>query len=276
MAEWQSYPRHDDGRHHTVDGTVKLLPELHSPQLDNTRDILVYLPPSYDEGGRHYPVIYMHDGQNLFDDATSFSGEWMVDQTLEEAGRTDGLEAIVVGIPNMGAERLNEYSPWNDPRYGGGMGDAYLDFIVHTVRPIIDRDFRTLRDRYGTGIAGSSMGGLISLYGFFRHPEVFGFAGIMSPALWFGRGAIYDYVKQAPYVSGKIYLDVGTREGPRELVDVRRMRDLLCERGYCPGQDLLYVEEKGAAHCEQAWAGRLRQELEFLLGVPALSEEEAA
>ena len=271
-THWHDYPA-AQGRaeHHTVVGTVKVLHDFHSPQLHNRRDILVYLPPSYRDSGRRYPVVYMHDGQNLFDEATSFGAEWGVDQTLE-AGAEQGLEAIVVGIPNMGDARLDEYSPWLDERHdAGGSGDLYLDFLVHTLKPVVDRDFHTMPDRAHTGMAGSSMGGLISLYAFFRHPETFGFAGVMSPALWFGGRRIYDYVEQAPFVPGKLYLDVGTQEGSEELQDVRRLRDVLVRKGYEKGRNFLYVVEMGGAHNERAWARRLRKELHFLLGVPLRS-----
>jgi predicted alpha/beta superfamily hydrolase len=268
-TDWHDYPA-AQGRaeHHTVVGTVKVLHDFHSPQLDNRRDILVYLPPSYRTSERRYPVVYMHDGQNLFDEATSFGAEWGVDQTLE-AGAEQGLEAIVVGIPNMGEARLDEYSPWRDDKYGaGGSGDLYLDFLVHTLKPVVDADFRTLSGREHTGIAGSSMGGLISLYAFFRHPETFGFAGVMSPALWFAGRRVYDHVEEAPFVPGKLYLDVGTQEGSEELQDVRRLRDILVRKGYEKGRNFLYVVEMGGAHNERAWARRLRKELHFLLGVP--------
>lgn len=275
-THWHDYPA-AQGReeHHTVVGTVKVLHDFHSPQLDNRRDILVYLPPSYRTSERRYPVVYMHDGQNLFDEATSFGAEWGVDQTLE-AGAEQGLEAIVVGIPNMGEARLDEYSPWRDDKYeAGGSGDPYLDFVVHTLKPVVDADFRTLPGREHTGIAGSSMGGLISLYAFFRHPETFGFAGVMSPALWFAGRRVYDYVEQAPFVPGKLYLDVGTQEGSEELQDVRRLRDILVRKGYEKGRNFLYVVEMGGAHNERAWARRLRKELHFLLGVPLRSPRPA-
>jgi predicted alpha/beta superfamily hydrolase len=206
----------------------------------------------------------MQDGQNLFDRATSFGEEWEVDRTLNETSR-DGIEAIVVGIPNSGDARLDEYSPFDDRR-GGGRGDLYLDFLIDTVKPIVDADFRTLTERKSTGIAGSSMGGLISLYAFFRRPETFGFAGVMSPALWFGNRAIFEFVESAPRPEGRIYLDVGTREGAVELVDVARLRDLLRRKGYRTGRDFLCVVEKGAGHHERAWGGRLRRAIIFLLG----------
>jgi len=266
---WQNYPSQDDGAEHTVVGTVRKLEGLYSPQLDNRRDVLVYLPPSYGtEAARRYPVLYMHDGQNLFDRATSFGAEWEVDQTLEAASE-DGLEAIVVGLLNLGDARLDEYSPWPDEKHAkGGRGDLYLDFIVQTVKPIIDADFRTHPDRRSTGIAGSSMGGLISLYGFFRNHDTFGFCGVMSPALWYGGRKIYGFVEKAPFVPGRVYVDVGTQEGKQELTDVRQLKELLTKKGYRRGSDLLYVVEMGGAHNEEAWARRMRRELHFLLGVP--------
>jgi predicted alpha/beta superfamily hydrolase len=271
--EWQDYLGEDDGRHHTVVGSIKVLRGLYSPQLANERDVLVYLPPSYGRTARRYPVLYMHDGQNLFDRATSFGDEWEVDQTLESAA-DEGLEAIVVGLPNIGPERLNEYSPWTDRRHKqGGKGNQYVDWIIQTVKPLIDRDFRTRTDREGTGIAGSSMGGLISLYAFFKHPEVFGFTGVMSPALWFAGASIYPFVRERPFSPGRIYLDVGTSEGSEELHDVRRMKEILTQKGYKTGHDLMFIVEMGGAHNERAWARRLRRELHFLLGVPLVPQK---
>jgi predicted alpha/beta superfamily hydrolase len=265
-AAWQDYHMiAEEG--HTVVGTVKVLEGVESPQLGNRRDLLAYLPPSYGRGDRRYPVIYMHDGQNLFDRATSFGEEWEVDQTLEEASG-EGLEAIVVGIPNTDA-RLDEYSPFRDPRHArGGRGDDYLRFLVETVKPIVDRDFRTRPERESTGIAGSSMGGLISLYAFFARPTTFGFAGVMSPALWFGGRGIFGYVRDRPFTPGRIYLDIGTNEGGEALGDARRMKSLLEEKGYRTGRDLLFYVEMGGRHNERAWARRLKHVLRFLLGAP--------
>jgi predicted alpha/beta superfamily hydrolase len=261
---------------HTVSGTVMVLLEVSSPQLENRRDIFAYLPASYHENRRRYPVIYMHDGQNLFDALTSYAGEWYVDETMQVL-EEEGLEAIIVGIPNTGENRLNEYSPFRQGRMGGEQGDQYLDFIVQTVKPLIDSSFLTQPEREHTGILGSSMGGLISLYAFFNRPEIFGMAGAMSPAFWFGQRAIFPYVKNAPYVPGKIYLDAGTQEAHgRQLISrkyswsvtgaAQEMRDLLMSKGYRDGEDVLYVEEEGAPHHEAAWARRLPDALRFLLG----------
>ncbi|MDX1414507.1 MAG: alpha/beta hydrolase-fold protein [Candidatus Promineifilaceae bacterium] len=252
--------------------------KVKSPQLDNSRDIIVYLPPSYSHTTRHYPVLYMHDGQNLFDHATSFAGEWLVDETLEHLAQNEGLEVIVVGIPNDGPRRLDEYSPFVDHGLGGGHGNQYISFITNTLKPLIDLEFRTLPQRRKTGIMGSSMGGLISLYAFFFREEVFGFAGAMSPSLWFAKGAIYNYIQNASYLPGKVYLDAGTRElggsaiapakrgeSRRYYAGVRRMKRILIRKGYRPIRDVLYVEEKWATHNEEAWARRMPRALRFFL-----------
>jgi predicted alpha/beta superfamily hydrolase len=266
MAEWQDYAAALDPDHHNVVGSIKQLDRLHSPELGNDRGLLVYLPPSYNTGVQRYPVLYMHDGQNLFDPATSFAGEWAVDQTLEAASEK-GLEAIVVAIPNMGPERSNEYSPFADPKNGGGKGELYLRFIVETVKPLIDRDFRTQPQRESTGIAGSSMGGLISLYAFFRCRHVFGFAGVMSASLWFANRAILDWVERQTFAGGRIYIDVGMKEGQKTVDDVMRLRDILEAKGYRNLHDLLCVVDTAGDHSERAWARRLHRKLRFLLGM---------
>lgn len=275
MAEWHDYGQETEGETRgPVAGTLKVYPGLESPELGNTRDILVHLPASYGTSAasaRRYPVIYMHDGQNLFDSATSFSGDWQVDETLTVLGHA-GLEIIAVGVPHMGIRRINELSPFSDPQYGEGCGDTYLRFIVDTVKPLIDRSFRTLPGRAHTTIAGSSMGGLISLYAFFRYPDIFGAAGIMSPALWFARRAIFPFLDRAPSMPGRLYLDIGTNEGANTVADVRRLRNLLSLKGYRPKEQLLYVEEEGAGHSEADWARRLPRALQFLFAPAGASD----
>lgn len=275
---WQSYLETRNGQSHTVSGNLKVLQDVQSESLGNRRDILVYLPPSYDSGGRHYPVIYLHDGQNLFDAVTSFAGEWHVDETMEALSQ-QGIEAIMVGIPNAGQARINEYSPFDSADYGHGRGDLYLDFIIEQVKPLVDTGFRTLPEPAHTGIMGSSMGGLISLYAFFRRSETFGFAGAMSPSLWFAKNAIFKIVRDTPPRAGRLYLDAGTREfggdsiwslilpfrSRRYYASVRRMYRLLVGKGYRPKRDVLYVEEKNAGHNEAAWARRLAPAARFLL-----------
>lgn len=246
------------GGHHTVNGDLLVMPRVWSPQLHNDRTALVYLPPSYYQSQQRYPVLYMHDGQNLFDRATAFVGqEWEVDETLQRLS-SEGIEAIIVGLYNRGSERLYEYNPFRHVRHG--RGEDYIAFITDTVKPQIDRDFRTRPERGATGIMGSSMGGLISIYGFFQRPDVFGLAGVMSPSVWFGGGAIYDFIRQRPYNDGRIYLDNGTREN-----SARKLNALLREKGYRDGETLKYIVEPEGEHTEAAWARRLPDALRFLL-----------
>ena len=261
---------------HTIAGTVQVLEQIQRPDIQGARDILVYLPPGYDQSQARYPVLYMHDGQNLFDQATSFGDEWQVDETMEQLSRA-GYPAIVVGLPNQGTARLAEYSPFPDAKYGGGQGQAYLAFLVETLKPQIDQTFRTLPDRLHTGMMGSSMGGLISLYALFRFPSVFGGAGVMSPSLWFGQGAVIDFISEARPPRARLYLDVGTHEGVATLRDVRRLARLLVRKGFKrdkrrerravsrAAQRLRYAEDPDGRHAEWDWARRLEGALEFLV-----------
>lgn len=284
MAEWHNFTDLYPGAEHTITGTVMVCQNVYSKPTDDSRDVLVYLPPSYANTARWYPVLYMHDGQNLFDEPTSYSGEWRVDETIE-ALSGEGIEAIVVGIPNVEAAkpgaRLVQYAPFPNGEIGlPAKGDDYLAFVCDTVKSLIDANFRTLPDRAQTGIMGSSMGALISLYAYFQRPAVFGFVGMMSPAFWFtDDDAIFDYVTAQPHRAGKLYLDVGTAEmeniPPDDrhagvdsgvyLADARRMNELLLSQGYQPGAELRYVEEEGAVHHESAWARRLPDALRFWL-----------
>ena len=237
--------------------------ELWSPQLRNRRGVDVYLPDSYEEGRRRYPVVYMQDGQNLSDRAIAFAGNtWHLDEGLPWLAER-GIEPIVVGLHNTPG-RLAEYSPFPDPKHGGGDGDRYARFLIDTVKPRIDDEFRTRRDRESTVIAGSSMGGLISLYLFFRRPSPFGRAAVMSPSVWFGGNAILDFVERARATRGRIYLDVGTEEGAQTLRNTRALRRVLRRKGF-RRDSLRYLEAEGHRHQESDWAWRAPQALEFLL-----------
>jgi len=237
--------------------------ELWSPQLRNRRVIDVYLPDSYGEGRRRYPAVYMQDGQNLSDPSIAFAGNtWRLPDGLAWLA-SRGIEPIVVGIHNTPG-RLAEYSPFPDPKHGGGDGDRYARFLADTVKARIDADFRTRKDRDSAVVAGSSMGGLLSLYAFFRRPSPFGRAAALSPSIWFGRREILAFIERARNTRGRLYLDAGTAEGADTLANTRALNRVLRRKGY-RRDSLWYLESQGGQHRESDWAWRLPQALEFLL-----------
>jgi predicted alpha/beta superfamily hydrolase len=244
----------------TVTGNVRIL----RGELD--RDLFAYLPPSHGLPGRRFPAVYMHDGQNLFDEATSNTGEWRVDETMEALAQ-EGLEAIVVGISHAGEQRSHEYA--------GDGARAYLDFVVEEVRPLVADAFAVTPGRDSTGVTGSSLGALSSLLALYAYPEVFGFAGLLSPAFWWnGDDRWYELIESESRRDARIYMDVGDDEGEgdeqlrRAYVDgFERMASLLRANGY--GEDeLRTVFEPGGVHLESAWARRLPDALRFLLPRP--------
>ena len=266
MSNWRESLKRFFPRRRPRGGTLDWLHDVWSPQLQNRRDVVVYLPPTYG-GRRQFPVVYMQDGQNLFDPATAHAGDWGLRGSLE-ALTVQGIEAIVVGVWHAGAERIAEYSPFVDAKSGGGRGDLYLAFLVETLKPLIDARFQTRPGRSHTGIAGSSMGGLISLYGFFRRADTFGLAAALSPSAWFADRAIVPLVAAAAFVPGRIYLDVGANEGVQHVMNVRELHDALLAKGYRSGHDVLYVEDAGGGHDEGAWGRRFPAALSFLLRPP--------
>jgi predicted alpha/beta superfamily hydrolase len=276
VTDWLRY-EDVHGRDHTVAGNVLVWPELDAPELSRSAEIVVYLPPSLaDDGpgwsdGRRYPTLYFHDGQNVFDERTSFAGEWRADETLETLA-AEGYEAIAVAVPNGGDARPDEYIPWpsmsdfhDPPRVVGGLADAYLSWLVGSVKALVDRSFPTSSQREATGLAGSSLGGFISLYGLFEQPHVFGFACAMSPSLRWGDLGIERIVREGRLPPSRIHLDAGGREWPGMLEDARHLRDTLGAAGWQEGHDLRFVEEATAGHNEEAWARRLPDALRFLL-----------
>lgn len=177
--------------------------------LGRHRRIWIYLPPGYSESRQRYPVLYMHDGQNLFDARTAYAGEWGVDEFMDS---TRYPPCIVVGIDHGGDRRLNEYNPYGMERFGKGEGDAYLRFLVRELKRYVDRHYRTRRDREHTFIAGSSMGGLISFYALLKYPRVFGGAGVFSPAFWMAP-AIWDAIPgKGKKVRARVYFTAGKSE----------------------------------------------------------------
>lgn len=237
--------------------------------LRNQRDLIVYLPPGYDaHPDRHFPVLFLHDGQNLFDGSTSFipGMDWHVGQTADQwiqEGRVEPL--IIVGIYNAGKQRIGEYTPTRAPKLGGGRANRYAKFLLEEVKPFVNFQYRTQQGPESTGIGGSSLGGLVSLYLGLRQPKAFGKIAALSPSVWWNERVILRFAATAAVRPlPRIWLDIGTREGPRIVDDVERFRDILVGKGWQPDRNLHYERVEGAEHNEAAWARRVGPFLQFL------------
>lgn len=238
--------------------------------LRNRRDIIVYLPPDYGaKAERHFPVLYLQDGQNLFDGETSYirGQDWRAGQAADECIRRGRVEPlIIVGIYNAGKSRVREYTPWRAPKLGGGGADRYAKFLLKEVMPFIQAIYRVKRGPADTGIGGSSLGGLLSLYLGLKEPELFGKVAALSPSVWWDRGAIHRFAAKSEtrHERPKIWLDIGTREGPRIVDQVEHFRDVLLRKGWRLGESLHFDRVEGGEHNEAAWARRVAPFLEFL------------
>jgi predicted alpha/beta superfamily hydrolase len=198
------------------------------PQLNRYRRIWVYLPRSYNQTkGKSYPVLYMQDGQNLFNEQTAPFGEWGVDECLDTLQRQTGKECIIIGIDNGGDKRMTEYNPYDNAQYGKGEGGLYIDFLAKTLKPFIDQKFRTLKDAQHTYIAGSSMGGLISLYAEMKYPTVFGTAGIFSPAFWLAPQLNDELTKTTWGSFQRFYFYAGGKESATMVSDMDKILGII-------------------------------------------------
>lgn len=280
LANWTGQTKPDDSTSSdnnnptisaTLSGDIRMLNEFAMPPLKRHGDIAIYLPASYrTEPKRTYPVLYMLDGQNLFDNQTAYSVEWRIDEHLEAMAVTDAMqEIIVVAVPN-GPERFNEYIPWDFLDMSGqlqtGRGDETIQFIKDTLKPHIDQYFRTQPQSQHTGLAGSSLGGLMAIYAAIAYPEVFGFVGAFSPSM-----AVQNSHKQPALLAGvnavksvtdtRIYIDMGyvEYEGYQE---VNSLTEALKAKG--AGQIKLVKDDLGR-HCEQDWSRRFPQAITWLL-----------
>lgn len=250
-------------------GQLRKHEQISSRYLRNARDLVVYLPPGYDEQpDRRYPVLYLHDGQNLFDGRTSYvpGMDWQVGPAADASifsGRAEPV--IIVGIYNTGKSRISEYTPTRVPKLGGGRADRYGKFLRNELMPFIESTYRTDPGPERTGIGGSSLGGLVSLYLGLRMPDAFGKIAALSPSVWWNHRVIVRFAQaSAPEPRPRIWLDIGTREGPRIVDDVEMLRDALVQKGWRLGENLHYQRVEGAEHNEAAWAQRVRPFLEFL------------
>ncbi|MDU0354582.1 alpha/beta hydrolase-fold protein [Paraglaciecola aquimarina] len=244
---------------------VHVLPyQFAMPGLDRQRTVRLYLPPSYEKSHeKNYPVIYMHDGQNLFDQLTAYAGEWQIDEALDKLAIEQGLEFIVVGIDNGGEARMNELSPWPNERFGVAQGQEYMDFIVEVVKPYIDTNFRTESDRLNTAIMGSSMGGLISHYAVHQYPDVFSKAGIFSPSYWYSQD-VYAFTKfKKAKLDARLYVMFGDNEGNGMIADSDTMQRQLKQQGH-PRQNMLFKRVAGGKHNEALWGSEFVEAVKWL------------
>jgi predicted alpha/beta superfamily hydrolase len=259
---------------HTLTGNIRRHRAFHSKVLGNRRDVLVYLPPGYSRfSPRRYPVLYLHDGQNVFDAATSFAGvEWGVDETAQRLIRHKRIEPlIIVAVANIGEERIHEYAPTpgviepkdRPGKHSRGLARIYGQFLMEELKPYIDRKYRTKREPEFTGLGGSSLGGLATLAMGILFSEAFTRLIVMSPSIWWDDFAIFRLVgilAEKPPL--KIWLDTGTAEPGWE--QTRELRDCLIDKGWQLDVDLSYFEAQGADHSEAAWAARVDPALRFL------------
>lgn len=225
--------------------------------------IWVYLPPNYHKTKRSFPVIYMHDAQNLFDTATSYVGEWSVDELLNDHFKKTKQAFIVVGVENGGEKRIEEYTPWKNEKYGGGKGSIYIDFIKNTLKPYIDNKYRTKKEKEYTGIIGSSLGGLISFYGGLKYPNTFGKIGALSTSFWFS-DSVFDFAAEKKHVkNSKLYLLVGEQEGENMVSDTKKMSKQLLSQGF-PAKNLKTKIVPNGKHNETFWKQEFLEVITFL------------
>ena len=259
---------------HTVQGNVYHLDSnFPMESLSRTRRIWVYLPPNYEYSTNHYPVFYMHDGQNLFDAIYSFVGEWGIDESMQSLFQ-QGFPAIIVGIDNGGMDRIAEYTPWRNSQYGGGDGEAYLSFLVNELKPFIDSYFRTLPGRESTGLFGSSLGGYISFYGIMEYPEIFSMAGVFSPSFWFS-DSLWNYMESIEKTANvRIYMLGGENESATMVPNLEKMAEYLENSGFS-GDDFTVVSHSDGAHSEWYWRREFPAAFRWLNSSPPSAIREA-
>lgn len=241
---------------------------IDAPQLGTQKKIWVYLPKGYQNSKKSYPVIYMHDGQNLFDDKTSYVGEWKIDEYLDTI---DKNKSIIIGIEHGNEKRIDELTPYVTEKYGGGKADDYLKFIINTLKPHIDSNYRTLTNKKHTTILGSSLGGLISLYAVIKYPETFNKAGIFSIALWINKNEMFQLIKDAKIdPDKKFYFLMGSEEGETmedalaSVSDQHEMVELLKKKGIAD-KNLIDKVIPNGHHNETLWSNNFPEAYNWLI-----------
>ena len=262
-------------RDRRLTGDIRYIRDFHSEALDNSRTVAVFLPPGYESSNERYPVLYMQDGQNLFDASTAYNGNsWDINETCQRLMLSGELPPfIVVAVDNAGKARTNEYSPVPDETYGGGGGDLYGKFLIGELKPFIDSNLRTLPDAGNTGIMGSSLGGLISLHLGLSRPDVFSRIGGPSSSLWWANRELARRLAASHLPGGvlpRVWIDMGTREGDHpdaRVEEVLALGEVLKSRGWREGDDLAVRLIDGGSHDERWWRERAPEILKFLFPV---------
>lgn len=235
------------------------------PQLKRRRTVRVYFPPNY-SSSQGFPVIYMLDGQNVFDASTSFAGEWNADETLDKLFYSRAFGAIVVAIYHGEDQRLNEYTPWPNENKEGGDGEKFASFIVKDLKPYIDKYYRTIPDQENTMIMGSSLGGLMALYMAMEYPEVFGKVGVFSPSLWWSEKSFEQISKFKKRRHQKIYILGGEQESKDMVSDIRKAKRMLKEVGFDENELQVKIAPDGR-HSEWFWAREFPEAVKWLFGL---------
>lgn len=234
------------------------------PQLRRRRRISVLLPWDYQQSGKRYPVLYLQDGQNLFEDNAPF-GTWGVDKKLAALAGAGKGDFILVAIDHGGRDRIKEYMPYTHQKWGEGLGMDYARFLAETLKPYIDSHFRTLPDREHTGIGGSSMGGLISIYAGLLFPQVYSKFMIFSPSLWAAPKLYFEPVRFSPFSETKIYLYAGGKEGAGVLSNVYRLKESMENKGYDHSRLKIQVaSDPNGRHTESRWGQEFPKAVEWL------------
>ncbi len=235
--------------------------EIEVPQLSTQKTVWVYLPKAYHKNTNDYPVIYMFDAQNLFDAETSYVGEWKIDEYMDTLSKG---ESIVIAIEHGNEKRIEELTPYTHESYGGGKGKDFLEFIVHTLKPIVDKTYRTKPDARNTTIIGSSLGGLMAFYAAVKYSDTFGRAGVFSPAFWINP-EIYELAENASIPkTSRFYFLVGTNEGESMVPNQERMVELLQNKGVSNSQIKNYIIE-GGQHNEAFWSEHFPDAYQWLI-----------
>ncbi|MFV9549980.1 alpha/beta hydrolase-fold protein [Algibacter sp. PT7-4] len=236
------------------------------PQLNRKRKITIYLPPNYNATNKKYPVLYIQDGQNVFDASTSYSGEWEVDETLNNLYNKTAIGFIAVAINHGQEKRLNEYSAWDNKKYGKGEGALYLDFLVNTLKPEIDKNYRTKPENQNTAIVGASLGGLFAHYAAVNRPDVFAKAAIFSPSFWYAKQS-FQFTKNTSILStSKLYYLVGQKEDDVMITPLKEMVTLLKYKGVTQDKLFQRIAENGT-HSETFWKTEFEMAIQWLFNI---------